>query len=542
MSLLDKASLVVTPNGYSENTIYSVIPSSGAGDLTFTRATDAWRTNSQGLVQRFAWNLLQHSEQFDNGVWSKSNATIASNTSLAPNGTLTTDTLTRVSGTGYALQTINQVVGTPYTYSIWLRGSTNGNVIFGTGSGLVFSSIAITTSWQRYSFTITSSATSDSIAIFLTGATLQVVDLWGAQVNEGSSALEYFPTTDRQDVPRIDYSLGGCPTLLMEPQRTNLFTYSQSFSDASWIALNSTKVSTNNTDPSGLSTALNVTWTSGGSKYLYKNLIGLAIGTTYTVSFYVRSNNSSKFRIYSESLGLTSTDFTTTSNFQKFQFTYTATVISQTIGLQAASDNSAADLIVAFAQLEAGAYPTSYIPTTTASVTRNADSFSRNNIYTNGLISASGGTWFVDLKNNVAMPRVSGYPTIYLSNTTNGAAGLVMGFSSSPTSSRLSLYFWQSGVFTNIGVTSTDNLKVAFTWTPTTLKVFINGVLINTYTGLTWDITTIQNLTEISEVALFINEIALFRTPLSDSELELLTGDSFDSYAKMAAYFNYTLQ
>lgn len=65
------------------------------------------------------------------------------------------------------------------------------------------------------------------------------------------------------------------------------------------------------------------------------------------------------------------------------------------------------------AQLEAGAYSTSFIPTTTASVTRNADSITRNNIYTNGLITAAGGTWFVELRNNVPLLADSGVMLLY---------------------------------------------------------------------------------------------------------------------------------
>jgi hypothetical protein len=66
MSLLDTASLLLTPNAYKEGKLYSVIPSDGSGDFTFTRATTATRVNSAGLVELVPYNLLQRSERFNN--------------------------------------------------------------------------------------------------------------------------------------------------------------------------------------------------------------------------------------------------------------------------------------------------------------------------------------------------------------------------------------------------------------------------------------------------------------------------------------------
>jgi hypothetical protein len=57
MSLLDTASLIVTPNGYKAGTLYSVIPNTTLGDLSVTRATTATRVNSSGLIESVASNV-----------------------------------------------------------------------------------------------------------------------------------------------------------------------------------------------------------------------------------------------------------------------------------------------------------------------------------------------------------------------------------------------------------------------------------------------------------------------------------------------------
>ena len=57
MSLLDKASLVLTPNAVKASKLYSVVPANGTGDLTVVRNTTATRVNSSGLIENVATNV-----------------------------------------------------------------------------------------------------------------------------------------------------------------------------------------------------------------------------------------------------------------------------------------------------------------------------------------------------------------------------------------------------------------------------------------------------------------------------------------------------
>jgi hypothetical protein len=92
-TLLEQASLVMIPSGYKEDVVYSQIPTSGAGDLSFTRASNGTRINSAGLVEVCPWNLCEYSE--DQTQWTSQNqTTVTANSTTAPNGTLTADTVT----------------------------------------------------------------------------------------------------------------------------------------------------------------------------------------------------------------------------------------------------------------------------------------------------------------------------------------------------------------------------------------------------------------------------------------------------------------
>jgi hypothetical protein len=249
-NLLEQASLVMIPSGYKEDIVYSVIPTSGAGDLSFTRASNGTRINSAGLVEVVAWNLAEYSEDFSNAVWTKARVTITANDTTAPNGTATADKVSLNSGTNSKLIQQAYIQNGAFTQTVYAKAGThnfiqllvgsdatpycNFDLVNGTysASGCTASITSVGNGWfyltMSYSTTIgtdyylwavdsLSSARADSTSS--TG----YYYVWGFQLNIGSTAKPYFPTTDRLNVPRLTYQNGGggCPSLLLEKQSTN---------------------------------------------------------------------------------------------------------------------------------------------------------------------------------------------------------------------------------------------------------------------------------------------------------------------------------
>jgi hypothetical protein len=116
MTLLSKASFLVTPNGYKASKLYAAIPTNGDGDMTVTRATTATRVDENDLVSSVAsnvpridytgggcpsillepqrTNIVLRSEEFDNVSFVKNLSSVTPNNTTAPDGTLTADTWT----------------------------------------------------------------------------------------------------------------------------------------------------------------------------------------------------------------------------------------------------------------------------------------------------------------------------------------------------------------------------------------------------------------------------------------------------------------
>ena len=264
------------------------------------------------------------------------------------------------------------------------------------------------------------------------------------------------------NVPRIDYTGGGCPSILLEPQRTNLL-------------LNSATVVTQTITTTAVANTLSFYGT--GTITLSGTFAGTLVGTG-------------------------------ASNRVSLIFTPTAGSLVLTVSGSCTNG-----------QLEVGAYPTSYIPTTTASVTRNADVLSRDNIYTNNLIVAGGGTWFVHLINNTAFTADSNTGAIYLDTSSVGYTNGLMLRKQTTGRIRLQTYLSATGSF--IYTTTTDTVKILFKWNGATADVFVNGARVVSATPFTT--TNMQYLATNSLIYALIKETMLFPKQLTDAQCIALT-------------------
>ena len=267
-------SLLIVPARFKSGKLYSQIPTSGAGDFTVTRATNATRVNASGLIESVASgiprldyfssdgtvgcpallvepsgsNLAFHSSDWTSnwnaGVLSGTTVVTNSAISLAPDGTATANEIYSTSGnTNHIRQSnsttaVTYVSGTVYTQSAFFKAGVGvgiqvqlnnptarfaqlGYANFDLINGLV--SVVSGTpdtnraarienygnGWYRCSYTATCTlagtgggvvatliaASGDTRNPSFSGTVTDYLLAWGAQLETGSVATSYIPTT-----------------------------------------------------------------------------------------------------------------------------------------------------------------------------------------------------------------------------------------------------------------------------------------------------------------------------------------------------------
>jgi hypothetical protein len=601
--LFDFSSLAMIPSAYKDGKLYSVRPTDGSGDFTFSRGSNlaATRVDVNGLIEKGRENLITYSNDFLNASWSKgSTLSVTDGYSgydgsndaglIVPNTTFAGHLISKNTETFTGLQTYS-IYAKNGGYDLQLRatgiGSTNiwvsfdlTNGVVGTsGVGLIDSSItSVGGGWYRCSMTFTT-ALSPYIGVYQVpdGATAGQGEAFSgdgtsglyiqdAQVELGLVATDYIETGAStaqagilEDMPRLDYSGGAsCPSLKLEPQRTNLVTSSEY--TGGYSGFNSTQDFNAAISPEKVQNAVKIIATTHNTQH--NRFTAFSASGSYSFSVFAKAgeyefaqlygggNQGSRFSVVVNlSDGSIDTyDNITTSQIDVqdygdgwyrivvngFNNTHTFIAIAPikesglsrdaNYDIDYAGDGTSGVYFYGL-QVEAGSYPTSYIPTYGSSVTRSQEGAQVTSV--SDLIGQTQGTLFAEVD----------------SFGVGEVANRIFGVSNGASAERVIMLTRSNGfrfIVTNSSVnnvdytkyTTTDGVhKLAMTYDANEVRIFVDGVKVATDPSVT--LPSSLNSAHIGKQEVngnygnnfggSVKQSLIFPTALTDSECIALT-------------------
>jgi hypothetical protein len=337
----------------------------------------------------------------------------------------------------------------------------------------------------------------------------------------------------------------------LEKQSTNLITYSEQFDNAAWTKLNGSVTANIAVSPDGTSNAdAFIPNTTSGVHALRSNLFNQS--ATASHSWFVKANGYTKIAVReSELVGNYATFNLATGTLISTNQTgsiqnlgngwYRCTLVDTTTGVNAQTSvvvlpdsyTSGDPIVVNWsgdgtkgvfawgAQVEISSYPTyptSYIPTTSASATRVADDITNTFLQSGGFLGSDKGAMFVSgIPYSLLNNQVLNFVLTADNNTTKA-------FLFDTISNQIRIRTWDasSNMQSLTSGTITGNYKLCVSWTSSSIKFFVNGSLIGTISQTIYPYTTIKPESTSYSNNIW-SQLTFFANNLADADAIALT-------------------
>ena len=503
-NLIQKASIITTPTAYEDGVLNSVKPAKTFGSELVTNGsfdTDSdwskgtgWSISGGKAIHTGAQSLLSQINVFTIGSKYK----------------ISFDLSDADSSNYIRLLTSHYVGGGNYstngTQVVYVTSNITQLYIYGVGDVTIDNVSVKEVIDADFDFTRGSSAT---------------------RVNEKGLVQDVTDT----DLPRINYTnfdydngevvpYSGEGSLLLEPQSTNLITYSEDFSQ--WAINALTTLDTGYAAPDGSTNAYKVTSTGTGGYVVESG--GVSSNDARTI--YAKTvSGSGTLQLLSHNTN-TNNIFTITEQWQRFELNSTTQISTNFYAVDfRGAASTLTEVIIWGAQSETLSYPTSYIPTEGSIKTRLQDVC--NNSGSSDLINSTEGVLYAEIA------ALADDLTNKFISISNGSKTERVEIGYSNVSNKIFAFSYVGNINQcNIGFVLPNMLdynKIAISYAENNFALWVNGVKVGV--DLIASVSAQNTLNELAfdegdGTDIFYSKtkcVAVFKEALSDTELQCLT-------------------